>query len=90
MLESVEEKAMVQFLERFDDNPFRIRFQDHEYQVGTGQPVFTVDFKKPIPVSRLLTSTSLALGEAYMDGDLEIEGIISWDKWGNSLQMRGL
>ena len=74
MLESVEEKAMVQFLERFDDNPFRIRFQDHEYQVGTGQPVFTVDFKKPIPVSRLLTSTSLALGEAYMDGDLEIEG----------------
>ena len=74
MLESVEEKAMVQFLERFDDNPLRIRFQDHEYQVGTGQPVFTVDFKKPIPVSRLLTSTSLALGEAYMDGDLEIEG----------------
>ena len=74
MLESMEEKAMVQFLERFDDNPFRIRFQDHEYQVGTGQPVFTVDFKKPIPVSRLLTSTSLALGEAYMDGDLEIEG----------------
>lgn len=74
MLESVEEKAMVQFLERFDDNPFRIRFQDHEYQVGTGQPVFTVDLKKPIPVSRLLTSTSLALGEAYMDGDLEIEG----------------
>ena len=74
MLESVEEKAMVQFLERFDDNPLRIHFQDHEYQVGTGQPVFTVDFKKPIPVSRLLTSTSLALGEAYMDGDLEIEG----------------
>ena len=74
MLESMEEKAMVQFLERFDDNPFRIRFHDHEYQVGTGEPTFTVDFKKPIPVSKLLTSTSLALGEAYMDGDLEIEG----------------
>ena len=67
-------ESMVQFLERFDDNPFRIRFQDHEYQVGTGEPTFTVDFKKPIPVSKLLTSTSLALGEAYMDGDLEIEG----------------
>ena len=36
MLESVEEKAMVQFLERFDDNPFRIRFQDHELSGGNG------------------------------------------------------
>ena len=27
-----------------------------------------------IPVSNLLTSTSIALGEAYMNGDLEIEG----------------
>ena len=58
--------------------------------------MFTVDFKKPIPVSRLLTSTSLALGEAYMDGDLEIEGNLYnaldhfLDKWGNSPQMRGL
>ena len=33
-----------------------------------------MDFKKAIPVSDLLTSTSIALGEAYMDGDLEIEG----------------
>ena len=42
MLESMEEKAMVQFLERFDDNPFRIRFQDHEYQVGTGEPTLSL------------------------------------------------
>lgn len=36
--------------------------------------VFAVDFKKAIPDSILITSTSLSLGEAYMDGDLEIEG----------------
>ncbi len=74
MLESVEERAMVQFLGRFDHNPFLVRFKDHQYQVGEGEPAFTVDFKKPIPMGKLLTSTSLALGEAYMDGDLEIEG----------------
>lgn len=31
-------------------------------------------FNRSIPVSDLLTSTSIALGEAYMNGDLEIEG----------------
>ena len=34
----------------------------------------TVDFKSPIPVGDQLNSTSIALGEAYMDGQLEIEG----------------
>ncbi len=70
----LEEKAMIQFLSKFDENPFLVRFKDHEYQIGKGSPAFTVDFKKAIPVSDLMNSTSIALGEAYMDGDLEIEG----------------
>ena len=74
MLEKLEEKAMVQFLSRFDEYPFLVKFNDKSYQVGRGAPVFTVHFKKALPVPELLTSTSLALGEAYMDGDLEIEG----------------
>lgn len=74
MLEKAEEKAMVQFLDRFDEHPFRLKFSDSEYMVGTGEPEFTVCFKKAIPVADLLRSTSIALGEAYMDGDLEIEG----------------
>lgn len=74
MLEKAEEKAMVQFLSKFDEYPFLIRFKDKEYCVGEGSPVFTVNFKKAIPVSDLITSTSIALGEAYMDGDLDIEG----------------
>lgn len=74
MLEKLEEKAMVQFLSRFDEYPFLVKFNDKSYQVGRGVPVFTVRFKKALPVPELLTSTSLALGEAYMDGDLEIEG----------------
>lgn len=74
MLKAVEEKAMIKFLGKFDRNPFLVRFEGNEYHIGTGEPLFTVDLKKAIPVTRLLTSTSLALGEAYMDGDLEIEG----------------
>ena len=74
MLKALEEKGMIKFLSKFDDYPFRIRFEGKEYLVGEGEPTFTVDFKKAIPVSDLLTSTSIALGEAYMNGDLEIEG----------------
>lgn len=74
MLEKAEEKAMVQFLSKFDEHPFLIKFKDNDYMVGEGEPTFTVNFKKAIPVSNLLNSTSISLGEAYMDGDLDIEG----------------
>ena len=69
-----EEKAMVSFLKRFDENPFLVKFQDNEYLIGEGEPTFVVDIQTPIPVSELMKSTSLALGEAYMDKNLTIEG----------------
>ena len=72
--EKTEEKAMVQFLERFTDYPFLVKFKNSEYHIGEGEPTFTVNFKKAIPLADLIKSTSLALGEAYMRGDLDIEG----------------
>lgn len=74
MIEKVEEMAMVKFLGKFDEQPFLIKFRDNIYKVGKGEPVFTVYFKKAISVAELLNSTSIALGEAYMNGDLDIEG----------------
>lgn len=74
MLEKAEEKAMVGFLSKFDEHPFLVRFKENEYKIGEGDPTFTVCFKTPIPVSQLLNSTSIALGEAYMDGNLDVEG----------------
>lgn len=62
------------FLQKFDEQPFLVKLGGKEYKVGEGEPTFTVKFNKSIPVSDLLTSTSIALGEAYMNGDLEIEG----------------
>lgn len=74
MLKKVQEKAMIEFLSKFDDYPFRIKFKQNDYMVGVGNPAFTVNFKKAIPVSYLMNSTSIALGEAYMDENLDIEG----------------
>ncbi len=62
------------FLKKFDQYPFCVKISGKEYQIGDGEPEFTVNFKKPVSLTSLITSTSLALGEAYMDGDLEIEG----------------
>lgn len=74
MLEKMEEHAMVQFLNKFDEHPFLIKFGEHTHLVGEGEPAFTVNFKEAIPLAKLLNSTSIALGEAYMDGKLEVEG----------------
>lgn len=68
------EKAMVQFLSRFTEYPFLVRFPDAEYPIGEGKPCFVVDVKEAIPLKDLMTSTSLALGEAYMDGRIQVEG----------------
>lgn len=61
-------------LKKFDQYPFCVKFGQKEYNIGEGTPEFTVNFRKAIPLSELMTSTSLALGEVYMNGDLEIEG----------------
>ena len=74
MFDKLEEKAMVHFFNKFDKNPFLLKFKDNQYLVGKGEPTFVVDFKKTIPIMDLLNSTSIALGEAYMNGDLIIEG----------------
>lgn len=70
----LEEQIMMQFFKKFDAHPFRVRINKKEYLIGEGEPTFTVNFKKTIPLKELAASTSLALGEAYMNGDLEIEG----------------
>ena len=70
----LEENILVSFLQKFDQYPFYVKINDRVHMIGQGKPEFTVIIKKEIPLSRLVTSTSLALGEAYMDGDLVIEG----------------
>lgn len=71
---AVEEKAMLHFLSRFDRYPFEVVWQGEHHLIGEGKPLFQIHVKKPVPASALMKSTSLALGEAYMDGDITVEG----------------
>ncbi|MCQ4727048.1 cyclopropane-fatty-acyl-phospholipid synthase family protein [Anaerotignum faecicola] len=70
----LEENVLISFLEKFNQYPFLVKTNKKEYKIGDGEPEFAVKFNKEIPLSDLLTSTSIALGEAYMNGELEIEG----------------
>lgn len=70
----LEENVLVSFLKKFDEHPFLVKMDNKEYLIGEGEPTFTVIIHKMIPLTELMTSTSLALGEAYMNGDLEVEG----------------
>lgn len=65
---------LVHYLNRFDKYCFSVTLHGKTYTIGEGTPLFNVEVKKDIPKQRLLTSTSLALGEAYMQQDIEING----------------
>ena len=65
---------MIHYLRRFDKHCFTVQLHDKTYTIGEGQPLFNVIINKDIPKKELLASTSLALGEAYMRKDVEIQG----------------
>lgn len=71
---SLKEKEFIQFMGKFDRCPFSIVLNGEQHLIGQGHPAFTVEFHREPGMKELLTSTSIALGEAYMDGELEIEG----------------
>lgn len=64
---------LSEYLSKFITVPFLLRTEKEETKIGEGDPQFTVTFHKEISKTDLLTSTSLALGEAYMRGDLEVD-----------------
>ncbi|WP_417765053.1 class I SAM-dependent methyltransferase [Sinanaerobacter sp. ZZT-01] len=75
MLKSIEHDFLKKYLSKFDQNPFLVNLKDGEsFIIGEGEPKFEILLNEPIPKSDLLCSTSLALGEAYMRGDLQIKG----------------
>ena len=71
---SVMEKEFITFMERFDTCPFEITLHGERHKIGDGTPKFSVVFHKAPTAVELATSTSLALGEGYMDGTIEIDG----------------
>ncbi|MCC8097296.1 MAG: cyclopropane-fatty-acyl-phospholipid synthase family protein [Eubacterium sp.] len=68
------EKEFLSFISKFDSKPFKITIGGEEHIIGTGEPIFSVKINKTPAIKNLLVSTSLALGEAYMNKDIEIKG----------------
>lgn len=73
---AIEKSLVERVLRQFDTVPFTVKYKDEEeFIIGEGEPKFKIAIKKLPSKSDLLKSTSLALGEAYMNGDIDlIEG----------------
>lgn len=73
-MKTMTDNFLISFLQRFDEHPFDVKLRGETFHIGEGNPAFIVNLKDEIQGKDLLTSTSLALGEAYMNGTLDIEG----------------
>jgi len=63
---------------RVPDGTFAVEYWDGtNRQYGQGNPSFTVKLTKPLSTLRLARNPILELGEAYMDGVIDIEGDLS-------------
>ncbi len=55
--------------------PCSVRFWDDSFCVyGRGAPFFCVHFRRPDAMAALLSNPSLGFGQAYVQGDIEVEG----------------
>lgn len=64
---------LTEYLSKFIPVAFTLKTKDGITNIGEGVPQFTVTIKKELSKTELLTSTSLALGEAYMRGDIDVD-----------------
>ena len=72
---NLEKTFLKTFLKNFEEEAFQVDFWDkEELLIGKGEPKFKIILNKPLNKVDLLNSTSLAFGEAYMNGDVEFEG----------------
>lgn len=74
LLHKMMDQFLLYYLGHFDKHCFNVQIHGEEYTIGQGKPEFTLIIHKDIPQKALLESTELALGEAYMRGDIEIKG----------------
>ncbi|MCI8327546.1 MAG: methyltransferase domain-containing protein [Lachnospiraceae bacterium] len=69
----LKQQFLADYLEHIIPVPFLLSSNGEVTQLGKEPPRFTVTIKNEIDKKALLASTSLALGEAYMRGDLEVD-----------------
>lgn len=75
MIFDFDKNMVKRYLEDVSTVPFIVELCNEEsFSIGEGDPLFKVKVNRPIKKADLLRSTSLTLGEAYMDHGIEIEG----------------
>jgi len=73
--------AFKTLLKKLEGMVFKITFWDGESEIygnnkdkGTAEPVFNLIINSKLDLSRILSNPILSLGEAYMEGEIEVEG----------------
>lgn len=73
----MEKLVLGKVFDRLALKPFAVTYWDGSTETyGEGDPRFRIIFNKPLPKKEMLDDPSLALGEAYMDGNIDYEGDI--------------
>ncbi len=68
-------KLLTQLSQAYPDTAFAVRFWDGTTQAyGAGPAAFTLTLRTPHAVRRALFDGALGFSEAYMQGDIEIDG----------------
>ncbi len=64
---------IAQYLKNITPVAFELETAEEFHAMGIGPAQFKITVKNQIPKAELIKSTSLALGEAYMRGDIELD-----------------
>lgn len=73
----LEKTFYKQFLSNSFNIPVTVTYWDGKSETyGEGAPQVNIIFKEAVPIKEITKNASIALGEAYMDGRIEIKGDI--------------
>jgi len=68
------ERAITSIRQRWGGPPLQVTMNGRAYQIGDGEPRTVVTLNRPAILLRLLANPSLVFGEAYMSGEIEVDG----------------
>ncbi|UQS83869.1 SAM-dependent methyltransferase [Bombilactobacillus thymidiniphilus] len=73
----LEKTFYKELLQNSFDIPIKVTYWDQKSEIyGSGEPQIHITFNEAIPIKKIMENASIALGEAYMDKKIEIEGSI--------------
>jgi cyclopropane-fatty-acyl-phospholipid synthase len=74
-MKEILHKLLSQYADHFHDTPFQVDFWDGDSRhYGDGQPVFTLCLNSKEGIKSALRNGALGMAEAYMDGEIDIDG----------------